>query len=87
MTPPLAKLIAPVIDQSLAKVGAIASYDTMIAQSMSTPFVPDAKAYLREYIFAETMKGTFHYVVQEEAAIRANPAKRTMGLLKRVVEN
>ena len=76
MTPPLAKLMAPVIDQSLAKVGAIASYDTMMAQYMSTPFVPDAKAYLREYIVAETMKGTFHYVVQEEAAFRANPANR-----------
>jgi hypothetical protein len=63
MTPPLAKLIAPVIDQSLAKVGAIAPYDTMMAQYMSTPFVPDAKAYPREYIVAETMKGTFHYVV------------------------
>jgi hypothetical protein len=31
MTPHLAKLMAPVIDQSLAEVGAIASYNTMMA--------------------------------------------------------
>jgi|GEM_PF-4743306 hypothetical protein len=45
---------------------------------MSMPFVPDVKADLREYIVAETMKGIFHYVAQEEVAIRANPAKRTL---------
>ena len=54
---------------------------------MSMPFAPDVKADLREYIVAETMKGIFHYVAQEEAAIRDNPAKRTMDLLKRVVVN
>jgi hypothetical protein len=31
MTPPLAEFMAPVIDQSLAEVSAIASYDTMMA--------------------------------------------------------
>ncbi|MBC8240161.1 MAG: DUF4197 domain-containing protein [Alphaproteobacteria bacterium] len=87
MTAPLAKLMEPVIDQSLAEVGAIAAYDTMMAQYKSMPFVPDVKADLREYVVVEAMKGIFHYVAQEEAAIRANPAKRTTDLLKRVFAN
>ena len=84
MSPPLAERMAPVIDQTLGQVGAIAAYDKMMAQYKSIPFVPDVKADLRDYVVAEAMKGIFHYVAKEEAAIRSNPAERTTALLKRV---
>jgi hypothetical protein len=84
MTPPLAERMAPVVNDSLAEVGAIQSYDEMMSQYKSVPFVPDAKADLTEYVVEKGMDGLFHYVAQEEAAIRNNPAERTTELLQRV---
>ncbi len=84
MTPPLAERMAPVVNRSLAEVGAIRSYDEMMAQYAVMPFVPDVKANLTEYVVEKAMDGLFHYVAREEAAIRNNPAKRTTELLRRV---
>ena len=84
MTPPLGQRMAPIIDQALSEVGAIAAYDAMISQYKSYPLVPDVKADLTKYVVEEAMGGIFHYVAKEEAAIRANPAKRTTELLQRV---
>jgi hypothetical protein len=84
MTPPLAERMVPVVNDSLAEVGAIRSYDEMMGQYEAVPFVPDVKANLTEYVVEKAMDGLFHYVAQEEAAIRNNPAKRTTELLQRV---
>ena len=46
MTPPLSERMQPVVDRSLADVGAIQSYDNMMKEYKSVPFVPDAKADL-----------------------------------------
>ncbi len=84
MATPLAERMAPIVDQILSDVGAVAAYDAMIAQYKSFPLVPDVKADLTKYVVQEAMDGIFHYVAKEEAAIRADPAKRTTDLLKRV---
>lgn len=84
MTPTLARRMAPVVNRILAEVGAIRSYDAMMAQYQAMPFVPDVKANLTEYVVEKAMDGLFHYVAQEEAAIRNNPAKRTTEILRRV---
>ena len=84
MTPPLAERMAPVVNDSLAEVGAIQSYDEMMGQYKTVPFVPDAKADLTDYVVEKGMDGLFHYVAQEEAAIRNNPAERTTEILQRV---
>ncbi len=84
MTPPLAERMVPVVNESLAEVGAIRSYDEMMGQYKAVPFVPDVKADLTEYVVEKAMDGLFHYVAQEEAAIRNNPAKRTTEILQRV---
>jgi hypothetical protein len=84
MTPQLAERMQPVVDSSLADVGAIQSYDTMMAQYKSVPFVPDAKADLTTYVVEQAMDGMFYYVAKEEAAIRNNPAARTTELLQKV---
>lgn len=84
MSPPLAERMQPIVDRSLADVGAIKSYDTMMTQYKSIPFVPDVKADLTRYVVDKGMDGIFHYVAEEEAAIRNNPAARTTDLLKRV---
>jgi hypothetical protein len=84
MTPRLAKRMTPIIDRTLAEVGAIRTYDAMMAQYKAVPFVPDVKANLTEYAVDKAMSGLFHYVAKEEAAIRNNPTKRTTELLQKV---
>jgi hypothetical protein len=87
MTPPLAKRMAPVIDRSLAEVGAVRAYDAAIGQYKAIPFVPDVKADLTGYVVEKAMDGLFFYLAREEAAIRKNPAARTTALLKKVFGN
>lgn len=84
MTPPLAERMTPIVDRSLADVGAVRSYDAMMAQYKAIPFVPDVKADLTEYVVEKAMDGIFHYVAEEEARIRNNPAARTTELLQKV---
>jgi len=84
MTGPLSDAMRPVIDESLAEVGAIASYDRMMGEYRSIPFVPDVKADLTDYALGEALDGLFLYIAREEAAIRADPAKRTTEILQRV---
>lgn len=84
MSKPLAAEMAPVVDQSLAEVGAIKSYDAVMGQYKQIPFVPDAKANLTGYVVEKGMDGIFLYLGKEEAAIRENPAARSTELLKKV---
>lgn len=84
MTPPLAERMQPIVDRSLADVGAIQSYDAMMAEYETLPFVPGAKADLTDYAVDKGMDGIFHYVAIEEAAIRNDPAARTTELLQKV---
>lgn len=84
MTPPLAKRMEPVVADNMAEVGAVRSYDAVMKQYQSVPFVPDVKADLTSYVVEKAMDGIFYYVAREEAAIRNDPAARTTDLLKKV---
>ena len=84
MTVPLSERFTPIVDNSMSQVGAIRSYDNMMAKYKSVPFVPDVKADLTAHVVGLGIGGIFHYVAKEEAAIRRDPAKRTTALLKRV---
>jgi hypothetical protein len=84
MSPSLAKEMQPVVDQSLAQVDAIQTYDKVMGEYRAIPFVPDVKADLTTYVVEKGMAGIFHYMAVEEAAIRQNPTKRTTELLQRV---
>ena len=74
----------PVVDSSLSEVGAIQSYDAMMGEYESIPFMPDAKADITDYALDKTLDGLFYYVAQEEAAIRNNPVERSTELLQKV---
>jgi hypothetical protein len=87
MSPPLARRMAPIVEKSLAEVGAVKSYDAMIDQYKAIPFVPDVKSDLTGYVVEQAMDGLFHYIAKEEAAIRENPAARTTELLQKVFGN
>ena len=84
MSGPLAIEMKPVVDKSLADVGAANSYDAAMERYNSVPFVPPVDADLSDYVVAKGMDGIFFYLGKEEAAIRQDPAKRTTDLLKLV---
>lgn len=84
MTPELGRAMAPVVQDSLAEVGAIQSYDAAMGKYRALPFVPDIRADLGEYVVNRGMDGIFHYLAVEEAAIRRDPAARTTELLQKV---
>jgi len=84
MTAPLKSEMRPIVDSTLAQVGAIQAYDNMMGQYGQLPFVPNVKADLTNYALDMALQGLFHYIAVEEAAIRENPVKRTTELLQKV---
>lgn len=84
MAKPLAGAMRPIVDQELARAGAIKAYDSMMGQYRTIPFVPDVKADLTDHVLGKAIDGVFLYLAREEAAIRENPAKRTTELLRKV---
>jgi len=84
MSTPLSDKMRPIIDRSLAEVGALNSYDKAVGKYKTLPFVPDVKADLTAYVLDKGLDGIFYYLAREEAAIRQNPVKRTTELLQKV---
>ncbi len=84
MNPELVKRFTPIINDALSEVGAIQSYDQMISQYKSLPLVPDVKSDLSAYTVDSALTGLFHYLAEEEAEIRNNPAARSTELLQKV---
>lgn len=76
--------VRPIVDRTLSEVGALAAADRMLGEYDKLPFVPDVKADLTEHATQGAYDGLFHYIAEEEAAIRADPAARTTDILKRV---
>jgi hypothetical protein len=63
----------------------IQAYDGAISKlGPLAPSLPDYKAKLTDHVLKGGMDGIFHYLSEEEAAIRNDPAKRVSDLLKRV---
>lgn len=84
MSAPLAREMTPIVEDSLAEVGAIRAYDDAMARYESIPYVPDVKADLSRYVVDKAMDGIFYYLAREEAAIRRDPLKRTSEILQKV---
>ena len=80
----LAREIQPIIRQSMADAGAIRAYDAVTAQYAKMPLAASLKTNMNDYVTNKALDGIFYYVAKEEAAIRANPAKRTTDILKTV---
>jgi len=84
MSAPLALEMKPVVDDSLADVGAVKAYDTVMQRYKAVPFAPEIDVDLSDYVVQKGMDGIFHYLAKEEAAIRQDPVKRTTDILKQV---
>jgi len=84
MSPALKKEMEPIVEKMLSEAGAIQAYDRVIGEYQELPFVPDVKADLTEHVLQKGLDGIFHYIAEEEAGIRTNPAKQITTLLKKV---
>lgn len=84
MSVPLTQEMRPIVSDSLAHVGAVQSYDSVMAKYKAIPFVPDVKADLTDYVIEGGLNGIFHYLAIEETKIRQDPLSRTTELLKKV---
>lgn len=85
MAPKLAEEMKPVVNASMAQVGALQTYKN-VSKGLGpvAGMLPDLQTDLTSYVVKQGMDGIFYYLAQEEAAIRKNPAKRTTELLKKV---
>jgi len=87
MSKPLSDEMKPVVQQALNQAGAVQAYDSVMGQYQSLPFVPDVKANLTQHVLDLGLQGIFHYMAEEEAAIRKDPVKRTTAILQKVFAN
>ncbi|HLT77548.1 MAG TPA: DUF4197 domain-containing protein [Ferrovibrio sp.] len=76
----------PVVDRSLADVGAVQSFKAVQGRASGIPLAGQEvqSLNLTDYTVQKALDGLFHYLGTEEAAIRTNPAARTTDLLKKV---
>lgn len=84
MSKPLSREMRPVVQKALSEAGAVQAYDSVMGKYRDLPFVPDVKADLTQHVLDLGLDGIFHYMAEEEAAIRKNPAKRTTEILRKV---
>jgi hypothetical protein len=80
----LANDMRPLVDQALAQVGAVKSFNDLLGRYNRIPGVPKVEADLTGHVVDEGTDGIFYYLAREEKAIRENPLKRTSELLQRV---
>lgn len=87
-TAPLTGLFTPIMSDSLQKAGAVQTLDQIDKRLKTIPLSPRLGANAKDDLIRHGVKygldGMFTYVGKEEAAIRANPAKRTSEILRRV---
>ena len=87
-TPRLTQLFQPIMGDALNQTGALRLVDNVSSQLSAVPFGPNLGANARTDLIDHGvdygLKGMFHFIGEEEKAIRANPAKRTSDILRRV---
>ena len=84
----LSQLFSPIMETALNQTGALKLVDDVASQLKIVPFGPnlgaDARNDLIDHGVDYGLRGVFHFIGEEEKAIRANPAKRTSEILRRV---
>lgn len=76
----------PIVDQSLADVGAVQSFKAVQGRASGIPLAGQEvqSMNLTDYTVQKALDGLFHYLGTEEGAIRTDPAARSTELLKKV---
>jgi len=77
----------PVIDNSLAEVGAVQTFNGLIKKYNALPLVTPVNADMSGHVLEYAQNAVFTQLATEEAAIRKNPLKRSTELLRKVFGN
>lgn len=80
----IAARMRPILKDELAKTDAFKAYDRAVEANGAAGLAPRGKTQLIDHSVKGALKGLFHYIAEEEAAIRNNPAKRVTPLLQKV---
>jgi len=87
-TTKLSQLFSPIMENALNQTGALRLVDDVASQLKIVPFGPNlgagARSDLIDHGVDYGLRGVFHFIGEEEKAIRENPAKRTSEILRRV---
>ena len=95
-TGPLTEAFKPIVERSLADAGATKAYENAVHSVSASSSLgglggalgghtgAPGNFNLTDYAVGKSLDGLFHYIAQEEAAIRTNPAARSTELLKQV---
>jgi len=82
--PSIKTAMRPLVDDALAEVGAVQTFNQLLKQYQAIPLAPKVDADLSGHVVDKGSDGIFHYLAEEEKSIRTNPLARTTDLLKRV---
>jgi len=74
----------PVIEKSLAKVGANTAWKNIITKYNALPLTADVNPDLNDYVTQKALEGVFKMIAVEEKEIRTNLNARTSDLLRKV---
>ena len=74
----------PIIERSLASVGAVGAFEELAGRYNRLPLVEPIEADVSQHVLGYANDAIFKQLAVEEAAIRENPAQRTTELLRRV---
>ena len=74
----------PIVEASLADVGAVTTFKSLADQYNRLPLVAPVDADLTGHVLRYASRAIFARLAREEADIRRNPAKRTTQLLRQV---
>lgn len=80
----LKQALEPYVESALADSGALRAMDTAVARYGAGLVETDAREVLVTSAVNGAVDGLFHYVAQEELAIRRDPVKRSTELLRKV---
>ena len=82
---PLTSAMRPVIDGAMRDVGVLQSYHAVTDKLSALPTGGSlGNLDITDHVLQKALDGLFHYIAQEEASIRSNPAARSTELLKKV---
>lgn len=80
----LQQALAPYVEAALADSGALQAMDGVVARYGAGLVQTDAREILVSSAVSGAVDGLFHYVAEEELAIRRDPVKRSTELLRKV---
>jgi hypothetical protein len=85
VTARLVERLHPIVNESLASSGVLKIGDEIVRQVKHLPASRLLETDFTGHVIDESVEGFFHYLAQEERAIRTQPFDQPSDLLRRVL--